>query len=263
MSLVFAAITPHPPILIPSIGKNQMNAIAKTKAAMEQLEQDLYLTKPHIIIVISPHGSLFADAFSINAHTEFSSLFEQFGDLTTKKQWTGIPELAVKISNAGKAQDMPIQLVSQACIDHGTSVPLFYLTNHISDAKVLPIGYSALPPETHMRYGELLKDVIMSDDRRIAVVASGDLSHCLTVNAPHEYHKDGETFDTELMQLLEVRNTAGIVGLGAELVKNSCECGYRSILIALGILKNINYTFKHYSYEAPFGVGYLVGNFVF
>jgi len=35
MSLVFAAITPHPPLLIPSIGKDVIKKVDKTKKALE------------------------------------------------------------------------------------------------------------------------------------------------------------------------------------------------------------------------------------
>ena len=111
--LVFSAIVPHPPILIPSIGKDEIKKIEKTKQALEQLEQDLYLAKPDTILIISPHGSLFTDAFSINAHTHFVSDFEQFGDLTTKLEWTGADSLAAKIKQEIKANEIPLQLISQ------------------------------------------------------------------------------------------------------------------------------------------------------
>lgn len=262
MSLVFAAVTPHPPLLIPSIGKDEIERIAKTKAAFERLEEDMYLAKPQAVLVISPHMSLFADAFSINAHTPLVSQFEHFGDLTTKRTWHGSPEIAARISAAAKRKHLPVQLVSQESIDHGASVPLFFLTRHLPDVKILPLGFSSLPTEKHLEYGELLKEIILQDNRRIAVIASGDLSHALTVEAPNDYHEDGQKFDDSLRSLLEVRNTAGIAALDATLVANAHECGYRSILILLGLLKNIHYNFKTYSYEAPFGVGYLAGNFV-
>ncbi|MEK7084158.1 MAG: hypothetical protein AAB932_02925, partial [Patescibacteria group bacterium] len=75
MSLVFAAITPHPPLLVPGIGKEKMGIIHATKQAMDRVEEMLYLSKPHSIIVISPHGTIYPDSFSVNAHTEFSSSF--------------------------------------------------------------------------------------------------------------------------------------------------------------------------------------------
>ena len=38
MSLVFAAITPHPPLLIPTIGKNELKKINATKKALEKFK---------------------------------------------------------------------------------------------------------------------------------------------------------------------------------------------------------------------------------
>ncbi len=263
MSLVFASIVPHPPLLIPNIGKDEIKKIKKTEQALKKLEEDLYIAKPEVIFIISPHGSLFADAFSINADTDFSSDFEQFGDFTTKMQWTGAGEVAAHISRLAKDAHLPVQLVSGKKLDHGSAVPLYYLTQHIFSAKIVPIGYSALDVKAHLNFGELLKEVIMQSDKRIAVVASGDLSHGLTTDAPAGYSKVGAEFDAKLIKLLETRNTVGITNMDAKFVEEAAECGYRSILILLGILKNMDYTFKNFSYEGPFGVGYLVGNFVF
>lgn len=260
--LVFSAIVPHPPLLIPNIGKDEIKKIEKTKQAMEQLEQDLYLSKPDIIVVISPHGSLFTDAFSINAHTHFVSDFEQFGDLTTKLEWAGADLLAAKTKQKVKEGQVPLQLTSQERLDHGSTIPLHYLTNHLPNVKVLPVGYSELDSKAHLKFGEMLKEVIMTSDKRIAVIASGDLSHGLTTDAPAGFLKTGQEFDNKLIELLENKNTTGIANMDDKFVEDAAECGYRSILILLGILKNMDYNFKNYSYESPFGVGYLVGNFV-
>lgn len=263
MSLVFASIVPHPPLLIPNIGKDEIKKVKKTQQALEKLEEELYVAKPDAILIISPHASLFADAFTINAHTNFVSDFEQFGDFATKVNWQGAEQIAAKIGRLAKDQHLPVQLIGEGKLDHGAAVPLFYLTKHLPNIKILPLGYSALDVKTHLKFGELLKEIIMQSNKRIAVVASGDLSHGLTTDAPAGYSKVGAEFDAKLIELLETRNTLGIVNLDAQFVEEAAECGYRSFLILLGILKNMDYTFKNFSYEGPFGVGYLVGNFIF
>ena len=53
MSLEFACITPHPPILIPTIGKKHLDLVQKTKIAMEELEKELYVRRPDSIVVSS------------------------------------------------------------------------------------------------------------------------------------------------------------------------------------------------------------------
>lgn len=263
MSLVFSAITPHPPLLIENIGKEKIKNVQKTKEAFDHLEQELYLAKPNIIVVISPHGSIFEDAFSINAETEFISKYEEFGDLSTKDKWAGAPDFAAKAGHKTRVSKIPTRLISQKQIDHGVSVPLHYLTRHLPDVKIIPVGYSGLDNKTHIAFGEVLKEIIMESGKRVALVISADLSHALSDDSPAGFHADSKKFDEQIISLLETKNTVGFVEMDEEMVKNSVSCGYRSILIALGILKNMNYTFKNLCYEAPFGVGYLTGQFVF
>ncbi len=264
MSLIFAAVTPHPPFLLPSLEKETGDKLSATKSALLELEQQLYLAKPQIIIVISPHESLFPDAFVVNAYTQFSATFEKFGDLVTKYEWKGTPDFSAKISHVGNNYSFPIRLVSEKSLSYGASVPLSLLTTHLTDEyKIVPVGYSKLGTKEHLEFGELLKEVIMSSDKRVAIIASGDLSHHVNEKSPSGYREEGKNFDAELIQLLETRNTLGISQMNAETIEKAEECGYRSILIMLGVLKNIDYTFKRLSYEAPFGVGYLTGQFIF
>lgn len=263
MSLVFAAITPHSPVLLPTISQKTQTKLKKTQAAITNLEEELYLSKPNIIIVISPHASLYEDAFIVNAHTQFESKLAEFGDVTTKKSWPGCPDFAAKLAHAAHVSNMPLRLVSEDVVDYGASIPLLLLTNHLDKVKVLPLGFSDLSSKEHLSFGELIHEQVMQTNRRIAVIASADLAHTLTKDAPAGFHKNGEKFDKTLIKLLEARNTAGISTLDQTVVKTSEQCGYRSILILLGVLKNMNYSFKNYCYEAPFGVGYLTGNFVF
>src|SRR4030042_694582 len=95
--LTFAAITPHPPILIPSIGRENTKRIKKTAEAMEELEKKLIAAKPDTIIIISPHGALLPDAFSINLNPEYTSNLEEFGDFSTKVKFKTNTALAFRI----------------------------------------------------------------------------------------------------------------------------------------------------------------------
>ncbi len=264
MPLVFAGVTPHPPLLIPTVGKEQAIAqLAKTKAGLEQLEKDLYLAKPHIIVVISPHEGIFQDAFVVNAHTTFTGSFEAFGDLVTKHEWNGSADLAAKISHVGNTSNLGIRLVSEQKLDYGTSIPLCYLTSHLPGVKILPIGFSGLTPADHVAFGEILKEVFVSYGKRVAVIASGDLSHCVTPEGPAPFSQAGSSFDTTIIDALTRNQLSIIEQMSPDVVHASHECGYRSILILMGILKEMNYNFHLHSYEYPFGIGYLVGNFVF
>ncbi len=261
--IVFAGLTPHTPLLLPTIGKEFYEKLKLTRNALEQLEQTLYLKKPQLIIVISAHAGIFEEAFTINAHTTLTSSYKELGDYTTIQTWNGSPSFATQMKEAAQKKHISTQLVSNPIIDYGTSIPLNYLTSHLPDIEIVSIGYTKKSSKDHVLFGQIMQDLCMDSDKRIAIIASGDLSHGLTSDAPAGFRKSGKLFDTRIIEMLESHNTTGITMLDEEMVKDAAECGYRSLLILLGAIQNMNHTFKNLAYEHPFGVGYLTGEFQF
>lgn len=259
MPLIFAAFTPHPPLLIPAIGKEQLEKLDKTKKALDRLEEELYIAKPQVIFIISPHSGLFENSFVVNAHPNFVSSFEEFGDLSTKHEWKGSPEIAARLNQLCQKHDIPLKSISKEQIDHGISVPLFYLTRHLKNCKIVPIGYSKRSASDHVKFGRLLKEAIMDGNNRVAIIASGDLSHGPDIKVWPKNH-----FDKKLIRLIKSKEKEKIIKLedSAEF-KETKVCGYKSLLILLGALNGWDYNFLVHSYEHPFGVGYLTGNFYF
>lgn len=262
MSLVFAGITPHPPLLIPTIGKEVIKKMNKTKLAMEKMEEELYLSKPDIIIVISPHGQFFSDSFTINVCPEYETNLKEFGDLTTKIKFKGEMNLSSIIRDRASQEKIPTVLISEPALDHGSSVPLYYMATHLPEAKIIPVGFCDLDTKTHMDFGYLIKEKILDSNKRVAVIASGELSHTLTSDSPAGYNPAGAKFDEKIQELLSHKNVSGMLQIEEDFVKEAVTCGFKGFLILMGILKNIDYTYRQYAYEAPFGVGYLTANFV-
>lgn len=261
MPLIFAAITPHPPILIPDIGKDNIKKIRATKAALEKMEEDLYAAKPETILIISPHGRILPDTFSINTNPTYTVDLREFGDLTTKTQYQSDLTMIARISNSAQTKEVPLTLYTDQALDYGSAVPLYYLTKHLPEIKIIPLSYSLLEPKQHLNFGYLLKEEIMNTNRRVAVIASGDLSHALTSDAPAGFSPEGKKFDENLIENFKNHNTAGLLNLEPQICESAAECGWRSFLILLGVLQRVNYQLKILSYEGPLGVGYLVAEF--
>jgi len=261
MSLVFAAITPHPPILIPTIGQAAIKKMEKTKIAMEQLEKDLYITHPEIILILSAHAGFFAEAFTIHSHTEYQTDLKAFGDLATKTKFKGERSLTTNIREALKKADIPAAMISEQALDHGSSIPLIYLTPHLKNISIIPIGFCDLDWKTHAAFGAILKEEILKSNKRVAVIASGDLSHSLVTEAPAGYNPAGLEFDNKIQALLSTHNLSGMLQMDADIVTDAAECGFRSFLILMSILQGFHSTYRSYAYEAPFGVGHLTANF--
>ncbi|MDD5222325.1 MAG: hypothetical protein PHY10_04085, partial [Patescibacteria group bacterium] len=155
----FAAITPHPPIIIPDIGKDNLSLAKKTIEGMEKLARRLKRANPDVIIVISPHGTIFADAFSINLSEKYKADFKQFGDVSTKLNFSGDVVLTHRIFEKLEAK-MPVMMLNNPKLDHGAAVPLYYLTQHIKNSSIIPIGYSLLGYQDHLDFGQKIKEEI-------------------------------------------------------------------------------------------------------
>jgi AmmeMemoRadiSam system protein B len=220
------------------------------------------LSKPEILIIISPHGELLNDSFTLNVCSKFDVSLKDFGDLTTHFNFKGEMNLSSRIQEQAKKENFSVTLLSEKIVDYGVAVPLFYLHSHLPQLAVLPIGFSGKDWKTHLDFGYFIKEQIMNNDKRIAVIASGDLSHALTTDSPGGFNAAGEQFDTKIQDLLATKNSSGLLQLPPELIEDAQTCGFKTFLILLGILRGINCTYKSYCYEAPFGVGYLTANFV-
>lgn len=260
MPIVFSAIAPHSPLLIPAIGKDNLIRLKKTNEAFRKLEEELYASKAETIIIISPHGVIQSNSFTMNLSPKFSASFEEFGDFSVKVSFGGDIGLGYKIRERMETR-APLQLISMVNLDYGSSVPIILLTQHLPNIKIIPFYYSSLDFEAHFRFGQLLKRELLVNKNRVALIASAELSHKVTKIAPAGYSPKGKKFDSKLIELLRKNKVEDIKNINRELVTEVCECGFKSILILLGIMDGFKYEPQELSYEAPFGIGYLVMNF--
>lgn len=201
MPIVFAVISPHPPIILPSVGSKEDRARVKnTIKNLEILGEELIKAKPDSIIISSPHS-----------------------------EW-------------------------------GFNVPLSFLAPDFKgEIKTYLIGLES--PQFYFEEGKKLYNTL-NEDKKYALIASGDLSHCLKEDGPYGFNPDGPKFDKALTEALEKKDVETILTLD-EMYPEAAECGLRSFCFLLGILEasGINYKPEILSYEGPFGVGYLVANF--
>lgn len=259
--LKFAAICPHPPIIIPTIGSPiDLEKASQTIKGMEKLSEELSKVKPETLLVISPHGPLDFDYFTINNFPILAGHFYNFGDFQTELIFKNDLDLVKKIEKECKKEKMPLKILSLKEIDHGSLVPLFYLSQKYPNFKIVLLTFSYLDREVHFEFGKLLFKVIKKSKENIGIIASGDLSHRITPDAPAGFSPKGKEFDEKLIKLLKEKKIQEILNLDPNFIEEAGECGYRSIVILLGALNKLNWKTEIISYQSPFGVGYLVAN---
>ncbi|NTU98810.1 AmmeMemoRadiSam system protein B [Candidatus Falkowbacteria bacterium] len=261
MSIVFAAIAPHPPLLIPAIGKENISHLKATDEAYKKLQENLYVSKADTILIISPHGLVQGKTFSMNLSPEYTANFEHFGDFATKFSVSGNVGLTHKIRENLETK-APLQLISQPTLDYGSAIPLYLLLNHnFNSIKVIPLYYSGLDLDAHFQFGKLIKRDLIYSQNRIAIIASGDLSHSLSKESPAGFSPKAAKFDQKVIECVIKDQPQELLNLNSTLIHDANECGLKSILILMGILEDIKHEPQRLSYESPFGVGYLTVNF--
>ena len=293
MSIKFASICPHPPIIIPTIGSSSdLGRASKTIKAMEKSAEVFAKAQPETVIIVSPHGPINYHEMTITMSPTLFGNFQMFGDSETELNFENDLEIVSLLQEkcapphqkfgsegkpplptdrcGGKEQKIPVRIIDFSQLDHGCLVPLYYLTKNYTPQKgkilkVVPIAYSYLNLKTHFEFGKKIFEVCniegKTKDKKIAIIASGDLSHRLSLTAPDGFSLKGVEFDEKLIKLLKSNDFEGILNMESDLIKEAGECGYLSIIILLGILSEIKKAkFKFLSYQKPFGVGYLVAN---
>lgn len=262
MTLRAGAIVPHPPVIIPEIGGNDTVHVEKTVSNMREIAVFLNALDVETLIIGSPHSMALNDGFIINDYEYFEGDFGRFGYYDIKKEADGDGDLAGLISDECRAQGITaikgniVSSVKRGRLDHGVLVPFFFISE-LKSYNIIPISISGLSLELHYEFGKAIGSVCAREKKRIAFIASGDLSHALKPGAPAGYSPRGEVFDREVERIIAGGDLKRLLTLDKALTAEAAECGLRSFVILAGVLEGNNYRTETISYEGPFGVGYL------
>lgn len=264
-NLVGCALMPHPPIMVPEVGRGELAKIAKTVQAAETVADYLTRQNPQTIVLITPHGPVFQDAAGISVHPRLKGSLAAFG----------VPEVALGFETDGllvrhilrKAERLGVNLIELTdevaktyrfplALDHGAVVPLYYLHKAGFRGQLVHISIGMLAYEEMYTFGKAVQAAIGLGDKRVAVIASGDLSHRLIPGAPAGYSPRGAEFDRLVVEAAARVDVKALLALDEELIEEAGECGLRPIFFLMGVLGGLEASGSVLSYEGPFGVGY-------
>jgi aromatic ring-opening dioxygenase LigB subunit len=177
--------------------------------------------------------------------------------LQTQKTIKALEKLAERL----KDENPEKIIISSPHKDWGFDVPLFFLAKDFR-GRIEKILIGTDEPRFYFEEGKKFREKDSRDPARLAVIASGDLSHCLKEEGPYGFHPDGQKFDRAFIEALEKKDIETILKLD-RIYPEAGECGLRSFSFALGMLAaaGIDYRPEILSYQGPFGVGYLVADF--
>jgi AmmeMemoRadiSam system protein A/AmmeMemoRadiSam system protein B len=257
-SLVFSGIAPHPPVMVPEVGHESARQVRQSIEAMAELTRRAIDSGAETVVLVSPHAPLEADAFTAYPGPHLQGSFRNFRSPQTVVEAQLDEELLDAITAFAAVEHLVVHQMEDTPLDHGTAVPLYFLQRNGWQGRVVALGYTFLSNREHLRFGSCLRKAVDDVGRPAALIASGDLSHRLQPDAPAGFNPTAYLFDEAVVAALQSNKAEGILDIDTSLRRLAGECGYRSILVGLGASKGLDAAAEVLSYEAPFGVGYLV-----
>ena len=263
MSVLAAFMVPHPPLIVPDIGKGSEDRVKKTIESYEKISDEIAALKPETIIITSPHSVMYADYFHISPGAGATGDFSNFGAGEVSFSEKYDEELTDTICDLCQYYDFSAGTKGErdSSLDHGTMVPLYFIRQKYKDGKIVRIGLSGLSAAEHYRFGEIIAEAVEKTGRKAVFVASGDLSHKLQDYGPYGFAPDGPVFDERIMDIAGRAAFDEMMEMSPELCEKAAECGHKSFVIMAGALDGLDVKATVYSHEDVTGVGYGICSF--
>jgi len=252
--MVYGCLVPHPPLIVPGVGDG--TEIPSTREAYEKVAREVQEARAEVLVIFSPHTVMYSDYFHISPGSLAEGDFGSFGAPQAKFAVDYDSELAALIAKAAQSRGIAAGFLGEreAGLDWGVMVPLHFL----SCRRIVRIGLSGLSYIDHYRFGMCVREAIDTLGRRAAIVASGDMSHKL--GGSYGFSAYGVEHDAYVRECLQSGDLYRLMNIDKQMAANAAECGLRSIMMLAGAMDGLKVTSEVYSYEAPYGVGYLVAS---
>ena len=258
MPILFTCMLPHPPLIVPAVGKGEERKIQKTIDAYHEAARRIAACRPETIVLISPHQVMYADYFHISPGESANGDFGQFRAPEEQMEVSYDTAFVEKLCSLAEEKDLPAGTwgEQEKDLDHGTMVPLYFLNQYWTDYQLVRIGLSGLPLINHFELGQCIQETVNALNRKVVIIASGDLSHRLKEDGPYGYREEGPAYDARIMDVMGRGAFGELMEFSEDFCEKAGECGHRSFTIMAGALDKMKVTAEKLSYEGPFGVGY-------
>lgn len=258
-------LMPHPPIIVPEVGKGEEKMANETRFACMKVADEIKDLHPDTIIIITPHGPMFRDAIALSYGNSIHGNLRSFNAQGVKFEYEIDNKLTDSIIDEADKDDIPIAKIGDNSyrqygvhyeLDHGSMIPLYFVNKKYTSYKLVHITYGMLSNVDLYKFGIAIGRAVNNYNGNVVLIASGDLSHKMSAESPYGFDPSGPKYDKEILSLLEKGDVTGIFSLDRHLISCSGECGMRSIYILAGTLEGYDFKGTLLSYEGPFGIGY-------
>ena len=249
---------PHPPIILPEVGRGEEKKISATDEAYRRAAAFIGNLAPETIVLISPHSVMYADYFHISPGESAKGDMRRFRAPQVEILADYDSAFAAALSESASRAGFPAGTLGERNpeLDHGTMIPLYYVNKFYTDYRLVRIGLSGLPLTDHYCLGRMIQKTADILNRRVAVIGSGDLSHKLREDGPYGLAKEGLLYEERIMDVMGRAAFDELFDFDEVFCEKAAECGHRSFCVMAGALDGMEVEAERLSHEGTFGVGY-------
>lgn len=257
-TVTVGAMVPHPPIILPNIGKGEEKKIQEIADGYQEAADRILASDPDTIVIVSPHAPSYFDYIQISDGRKAVGDMGQFRDYTDQFEILYDQELIREIERICAEEGLPAGTlgVQDGTLDHGTMVPLHFLKQGLDTKKFVRVGIGGPNSRMHYRVGQAIQKAAERLGRRIAVVGSGDLSHCQKEGPGYGYKPEGPAYDAMIMDVMGKADFLSLLQIPEQTAQEAMVCGQKPFALMAGILDGYKVTPETLGHSAEFGVGY-------
>lgn len=257
MSISCAVLMCHAPIVIPAIAGGRAVNCRTTTEAMRETARALVAHEPALIVLISPHAPRRPRSVGITFDRTLSGDFARFGHPQVALDLPGAPGAAELIAHKARAAGIATHALPGRALDHGSMVPLFFVHEAGYRGAVVVTSLPYPGTEIESALGHALHEAARESVQRWAILASGDMSHRLTRDAPAGFAPRAREFDRSFARALRHGDLRSAIDTDPELLELAAEDVVQSTAVAAAAVQYRSHGTRVFAHEAPFGVGYL------
>lgn len=160
MAVAGAFIVPHPPLILPDIGRGEERRIQKTIDSYREIAKEAAAMHPETVVILSPHSVMYRDYFHISPGTRAKGDFGLYGYPELQIGGTYDTEFVAELCGLAEEKNIAAGTEGERGreLDHATMIPLYFLNREMKDYKMVRIGLSGLPFEEHFRLGRCIAE---------------------------------------------------------------------------------------------------------
>ncbi len=236
-NIVFAGGCSHVPDLLARPEIDPPEAIARLERAYARLKSALEAARPDVVVATTDcHFQSFqTGAFVVGVGAEHAGSMEFFKRADLDLQLKGDAQFAQQIVAGARAENLEVEAAPVVNLDHGLIVPL-RLALPSKDIPVVPIvtqPHRSYSPFGARAFGQALRKAIAGSGKRVALLATGGLSHWLD---PGKFGVVDTSFDGYILDMLKHGRGLDLANLEPYPLLDHGQYEFLNWLIVLGAL---------------------------